>query len=90
MPLAKHYHLIYEEYDKPLKTTCKWCSVFVRYSGRIGEPLYITFIHYGISTIGIYPEDIVPENFYFWWPAITKMQRICQRIFKEDVVIINT
>ena len=36
-----------------------------------------------MSTLGIYPEELVRENFYFWWPGRTKMQRIYERIFKS-------
>ena len=30
----------------------------------------------------LYPEYIVPENFYFWWPSRIKIQHIYQRILK--------
>ena len=36
-----------------------------------------------MSTLGPYPEELVPENFYFKCPARTKIQRLYQNILKE-------
>ena len=44
--------------------------------GRSVEPLYITFPHSGLFTLGLYPEYIDTDNFYFQWPSRTKMQRL--------------
>ena len=41
------------------------------------------FLHTNMSTIGIYPEYLVPENLFFQWTVRTKMHHINQRIFKE-------
>ena len=62
-----------EEDDNLFKITCQLCNGFVTCKGRSGELLYINFINYGLSTIGLYTEDIDPENFHFQWPARTKM-----------------
>ena len=48
-----------------------------------GELIYLTFLHYWTSTLVLYPENIVPETFYFQWPARTKIQRLHQNILKE-------
>ena len=83
VPLVKNYHVNYEEDDKPIEIACKHCNGFVRFSGRSGELLYINFIHADMYTIGLYPGELVPENFYFLWPSRTKMQRIYKRLLKE-------
>ena len=75
--------MTYEDDDKPFKITCQYCNGFVRCSDSIVEIISINFLHSGESTIGIYPEDIDTENFYFQWPGRTKMQHTYQRIFKE-------
>ena len=45
---------------------------------------YIAFLHAGISIIGLYPEGLFLENFYFHWPSRTKMQHLYQKLLKED------
>ena len=67
-----------EEEDNQFNINIQCCDCFVTCSGRSGDLLYITFLHSGMSTIGIYPGDIVPEVFYFWRPVRTKMQRMYQ------------
>ena len=75
--------MIYENDDKPFKTTCQRCDIFVRCLGSSVELLCISFICYGIYTLVIYPKEIHPETFYFQWPGRTKIQHISQRILKE-------
>ena len=72
-----------EDYNQ-LKITCKIHIGFVTCSGRSGELIYITFLHYGMSTLGLYTEELVSENFYFQWPSRTKMQHLYQNILKES------
>ena len=36
-----------------------------------------------MSTLGLYPEELVPENLYFQLPARTKVQHMYQNILKE-------
>ena len=43
------------------RITCKHCNGFVTCSFSSVELIYITFIHAGISTIGIHPGEVVPE-----------------------------
>ena len=62
-----------EEDDNPFKITCQRCNGFVTFSGRSGELIYITFLDSGISTIGIYSEELVTKSFYFQWFSRTKM-----------------
>ena len=62
VPLVKYYNLTYEEDNKPLKINCRLFDGFFTCSEKSGELLYITFIHDEMSTLGIYSEDIVPEN----------------------------
>ena len=69
-----------EEDDNQLKITCKHCNGFVTCSGRSGELIYINFIHYSMSTIVLYPGEIVPENDYFQWTSRAKMQRIYKKL----------
>ena len=40
----------------------------------------------GMSTIGLYIKELVPENFYFQRPARTKIQRLYQNTLKEGNV----
>ena len=62
-----------EEYDNQFKITYQRCNGFKTCSDRGEEILCIIFIFAGMSTLGLYPEDIVPEKFYFQWPVRTKM-----------------
>ena len=45
-----------EDYNS-FKITCQLCGGFVICKGRIGEFFYITFLHYVLSTIGLYHEE---------------------------------
>ena len=36
-----------------------------------------------MSTLGLYYEELVSENFYFKWTTRTKMKRFYQKILKE-------
>ena len=72
-----------DEDTNKLIITCKKFNGFEKCKGRSVELLYITFIHAGLSTTGIYPEDLDPEKFYFQWPARTKMKCFYQEVFKE-------
>ena len=36
-----------------------------------------------MSTIGLYPEELDPDNFYFWWIDRNIMQCIYQRPLKK-------
>ena len=36
-----------------------------------------------MSTIGLYPEELDIEHFYFQWPAIVITQHMYRNIFKE-------
>ena len=69
----KHYNVTYEEDNKPLKINCRLFDGFFTCSEKSGELLYITFTHAVLYTLGINTEDIDPKNFYFQWPATTKM-----------------
>ena len=69
-------------YDKLLKITCQHCNESVRYTDKSGELLYINFLHACMSTLGIYPEDIFTEIFFFQWPNRTKMHHIYKRSLK--------
>ena len=80
--LLRKYFVTMEEDDNQLKITCQLCNGVVTCSIRSGELLDITFLHSGTSTLGIYPEDIFAEIFYFQLPARTKMQRIYHNLFK--------
>ena len=72
-----------EDDDDQLKITWQLCNGFVTCSGNIGELLYIPFLGAGMSNLGIYLEEIFPENFYFWWPSRTKIQPIYHMLLKE-------
>ena len=82
MPLVKKYNVTMEEYYNQLKITFQHYNGFVKYSGSIGI-IYITFLRAGISTPGLYYEELVPVNYHFQWPARTKIQRIYQSLLKE-------
>ena len=36
-----------------------------------------------MSTIGIYPEELVSENFHVQWPSRTKTQPLYQKNLRE-------
>ena len=64
--LVKLYYITEEDDDdKPLKTTYQSCNGFAICSGKSLELIYITFIHASISTLGPYPEELVPEIYSF-------------------------
>ena len=70
-------------YDKTLKLTFKYCNKYVIYDVKSGELLYINFLHEFMSTLGLYPEGISPEIFFFQWPGNTRIHCIYQRVLKE-------
>ena len=72
-----------EEDGNQFKITCQSCNDFVACSGSKVELLYITFLHSGLSTLGLYPEDIISEILCFQWPAKTEMQNLYQNLLKE-------
>ena len=78
--LVNHYFLTMEEDDNQFKITCQRFNSFVICSGRSVEVLYITFLCDGMSTLGLYPEKLFKENFYFLWHARTKCN-VCIRSF---------
>ena len=66
MILVKHYHVTVEDDDdKPFKTSCKRSNLFIIFSVKIQELLYINFLRAGMSTIGLNPEELVPELLFF-------------------------
>ena len=77
-----------EEDDNKLKITCKHCNSFVTCKDSSGEMIYIPFIRAGLSTLGIYPEELGPENFYFQWPSRIKYNA-CIRIFCNKIMVIT-
>ena len=81
VPLVKDYYATLMSHDKKLfKNTCQHCNGYVKCSGKIGKILYINFIHEGMISIGISPEDINPDNYFFPCPGRTKMKHICHMI----------
>ena len=48
-----------DEDDNKFKITCQCCNGFVTCSVRSGEVLYTNFLHAVISTLGLYPQEIV-------------------------------
>ena len=61
-----------EEDNNQLKISCQCCNGFVTYSGSSVILLYITFIRSGFSTLGLYPEELDPENVYSHCPSRKK------------------
>ena len=61
VPLVKHYFVNVKEDDTIFKITCQHCNGFVTSKGMSVELLYINFLHDGLSTLGIYNEDVDPE-----------------------------
>ena len=78
-----------EEDDNQLKTTCQHCNGFITCKVRSGELIYIKFLHSGLSTIGLYPEEFDPENFYFQRPLRIKCNT-CIRGFLNKVMVITS
>ena len=83
LSLVKQYNVTMDEDDNKFKIICQRCNDFVTCSGRRGKLIYINFLHAGMSTLGLYPEEVVSENFCFRWPPRTKMQHIYQNLLKE-------
>ena len=61
-----------EDDENQPKTTCQCCNDFLTCLGRSRELLYIKFLYNVMYNLGIYPEELVTENFYFKWSARTK------------------
>ena len=83
MTLLNQYFVTMEEDGNQLKTTCQRCNDFLTNSCSSIELLYIKFLHSWISTLGLYPEDIISEILCFQCPAKTEMQHLYQNILKE-------
>ena len=64
-PPESHYNVTMEEDDNKFKITCQRCNDILTFSGGSGDLLYINFLYAVMSTLGLYPEDLVPENYYF-------------------------
>ena len=86
VPLTNHYFITMEEDNNQFKITCQNCNDFVTCKDRRSELLYITFLHYVLSTFELYIEYLDPENSYFQWPDRTKMQHMYQKFLKEGNV----
>ena len=80
--LVKHYHVTMEEDYNQFKITCQCCNGFVTCYGVNVELIYITFLHAIISTLGIYPEELILEIFFYQCPVRTKMQHMYQKLLK--------
>ena len=80
---VNQYFVTMEEDGNQFKITCQHCNDFVTCSGSSVDLLYITFLHSGISTLGLYPEDIISEILCFQWPSETKMQSLYQNILEK-------
>ena len=65
VPFVKHYFVNMGGDDNHFKLTCQRYNGFVTCKGGSGEVVYVTFLHAGISTLGLYPEELFPENFCF-------------------------
>ena len=50
----------------------------------MGELLCIKFPHKYMTTIGLYPEELDPEHFYFQCPGRNKIHCIYQILVKEE------
>ena len=75
--LVKHYYVSEEDDDDKLsKITCKHCNGFVRWAGKSGELIYLTFIHEVRYTLEFYSKERVPENVFSQWPGRTKMNHL--------------
>ena len=65
----KNYHVIYvHDDDKMLKITYQHCNRYVICAETIIELQYILFIHADFYTIVLYPEELNPEDLFFWRP----------------------
>ena len=49
---------------------------------RQWRKIYITFLRAGMSTLGIYPKQLVPKYYYFRWTSRNKIQRIYWELLK--------
>ena len=72
-----------EEDDTLLKIICQSCKGFVTCKGRSGEPLYMSFLHDGLSNISLYPEELDQDIIYFLWPTRKKIKRLYHKLLKE-------
>ena len=81
--LVNQYFVTKEENGNHFKITCQSCNDISDFWGSSVELLYIAFLHSEISTLGLYPKDIISEILCFQWPAKKKMQRLHQNLLKE-------
>ena len=83
MPLVKQRHFNYVgDDDKLFKIAFKCYNGFLRCANKSVELIYITFLHSGMSTLGIFPADLNPVIFFFRWHDRTKINHIYHRLFK--------
>ena len=79
--LVKKYHVIYiDDEDRPFKITRKNYNVYVKCSGIIVDPFYISLIHAGMTSLGIYLEDMDPEYLPCQLPGKNNIYLIYQKI----------
>ena len=63
---VKYYYIDLVDDDKKIfKITCKHCNGYIQCAEKSGEMLYINFIHTGMTSLGLSPEEIYPDNFFF-------------------------
>ena len=71
-----------EDYIR-FKITCQQCNGFAKFKHWIALLIYITFICEIFPFLGIYSEEIDPENLYFQWPVRIKMQQFYYNLLRE-------
>ena len=70
MPLVNYFHVTWKNNaDKTLQITCKHFNRYVKLSSKSGELIYTTFLHTGMVSLGLYPEEIDPDNIFFQWKS---------------------
>ena len=82
--LVNNYYVTTEEDGNQFKIFFQNCNGFVTCKGRSEYLIYITFLHFRFSSVRQYTEEFDPKIFYFQWPARTKMQRMYQKLSKEE------
>ena len=66
MPLVKYFHITcVENADNLLKVYFQYCKGNVNCADTYREIIYINSLHIIIQSIGLYHEDLKPDNIFF-------------------------
>ena len=77
--MVEYYYVTWVNDDeKPFIITCQCFNGYVKCAVKSGEIIYITFLHAGMVSLGLYPEELGTHNLFFQWKPKSITQSIYQ------------